>query len=109
MTNRKVVRIAAAQMLLHSAQSRNWTMKVDDGGDEYAYVGTDAKKAGEAVRAVYESTVHFYQPDGQMIGWAIIIPSLAPDETIADYGVAADAWGDEFHDLCKSFSEAAGR
>lgn len=59
---------------------------------EVDYQGYHPAAAEEALRACDEMRITL-RDDGRVIGSALIIPGLAPDEQIADYGGAwIDAW-----------------
>lgn len=74
-----------AKLLLEAAAHAQLTMKVYYAGETPDYVGQDAKKAWEAASACDEMQVSFYRAHGDCIGWALVVPGLDDDETVADY------------------------
>lgn len=75
-----------AKLLIEAAANEGLHMRVYHSGELPDYEGTDAKKAWEAATACDEMNLSLHErKGGPAIGWALIIPGLAPDETVADY------------------------
>ncbi len=71
-----------AQDLFNAAADRDLAaVVVCDGMVDYR--GVNMAKAYDAVEAVEEAEVNFYE-DGEHVGWALILIGLDDDEQIAD-------------------------
>lgn len=82
-----------AQRLLQHAQANGVLITIYQPQTEPDYSGTSAADAWKAVEACEENHAQFHDPDGNCLGWAILLPGLADDETIADY---SGDWIDKF-------------
>lgn len=70
--------------LLRHCETAGHTMICSYDG-EVDYEGTSAAEAEEALTACDEMSLTIRDRWGKRVGWALIIPGLAPDEVIADY------------------------
>jgi hypothetical protein len=48
------------------------------------YAGHNVRDALEAVEAVDEEEISFFDTDGELVGWALIVNGLDEEERIAD-------------------------
>jgi hypothetical protein len=70
------------------------TVSVFDGEEWASKKSADYKQIIADIESVEESQLILRDAAGNKLGWALIIPCLADDETVADYSVNEfmDAW-----------------
>lgn len=70
--------------LIMYALSKKCVVSVWDGGEWAEERSKDYYKIVDAIKSVDESQLKIHDPDDCYMGWAMIIPSLDDDETVAD-------------------------
>lgn len=73
------------KQLVAEAIKRGLLVSVFDGEEWAVKRSANKKEIVEAIESVGESEIRLRNADGLLLGWALIIPSLAPDEGVADY------------------------
>lgn len=94
---------SAYKHYLQRAFNQGHVVHVDDGGDETIHCNT-YQEALDAVEAVESATALVVRKDRSesgkwvRLGWALIIPGLDPEETVADYSVTDynESWEREY-------------
>lgn len=72
--------------LIKTALRNGFTVSVWDGEEWQVKKSAKFRAIVEAVQSVEEAELRFRNSDGEIVGWALIIPfGVAPDETVADY------------------------
>ena len=64
---------------------------------------TNQEEIFDMIRNLSECHVKFYAADGSYAGYALVIPGLAPEETVADYGIKPwiDEWWNDYFERMK--------
>ena len=70
--------------LIEFALKLDCTVSVFDGEDWQVKRSKSYSEIKEAVESVGESSIRIRDNEGDIVGWALIIPSNAPDETVSD-------------------------
>ena len=71
--------------LINKALAHDLVVSVYDGEEWQVKKSTSYKAIKEAIESVEVAELRIRNQSGEIVGWAQIIPDLAPDETIADY------------------------
>jgi hypothetical protein len=77
-------RATAYRQLVKAGLAQGFTVSVWDGGDWQVKRSVKQKDIFAAITSVHEAELRFRDADGKVCGWALIIPGLAPEETVAD-------------------------
>jgi hypothetical protein len=71
--------------LVNKALAKGLTISVFDGEEWQVKRGTFAKEIKHAIESVDECQLRLRNKEGEIVGWALIIHDLNPDETVADH------------------------
>lgn len=86
--------------LIRYAKERGCTISVYDGEEWQVKRSTNEKEIMEAVNSVCESQFRIRDAKGAVVGWALVIPELEPEEMVADYsddGKFMDEWNIDYN------------
>jgi hypothetical protein len=73
--------------LVRYALANDCTLSVWDGEEWSTKKSKDYQAIIQDIEGVDEAQIRIRDHDGGAVAWALIIPGLDPDETIADYSV----------------------
>ena len=71
--------------LINKALAHDLFVSVFDGEEWQIKKSTSYKAIKEAIESVEMAELRIRNQVGDIVGWAMIIPDLAPDETVADH------------------------
>lgn len=77
----------AYKTLVKFALNNNAKVSVFDGEEWAIKQSTEYKKIVSAIESVEICELRIRDNNGDIIGWASVIPDLADDETVADYTI----------------------
>ena len=81
------------QLAKHAIKDMGFRISVDDGdadGEFALKFSTSVKAVMEAVEAVDESHMFFFDKDGAKRGWAFIVLGNDGGDEVSDYGISRD-------------------
>lgn len=71
--------------LIKKALSQNLTLSVYDGEEWQVKRSTSYNAIKEAIESVEQAELRLRNEAGEIVGWALVLPDLDPEETVADY------------------------
>jgi hypothetical protein len=71
--------------LIKNALAKDLTISVFDGEEWGVKKSTSYKEIKDCVESVEEAQLRLRNKEGEIVGWALIIDGLEPDETVADF------------------------
>jgi Glu-tRNA(Gln) amidotransferase subunit E-like FAD-binding protein len=71
--------------LIKNAIAKDLTISVFDGEVWEVKKSTKYTEIKECIESVEEAQLRFRNADNEIVGWALILPDLDPEETVADF------------------------